>query len=194
MDWKKIGSGVLLIGGIVLALNGFRLKQGQVHRIGGQVLSETNSLTAEERILALEKRVTALERKLRTTSSASSTVKSISYLRLLDGTATGGSWTAILGSEFWLDQTLYGTYTEIAWEGWLSIRDGNGIAYARLYDITNNRAVDMSEMSISGRERASFFSKVLAIWRGQNQYRIEVKSSTGYPVTISEARLKISVK
>ncbi len=160
----------------------------------GQVLSQQDSsLTVEERVTALEKRVTALEKKGATTVSKTSAKKE-SYLTLVSGTATGGNWVTVTGSEFWLDQSLYGNVVQVTWEGWLKVQDGNGVGMARLYDVTNNRAVDFSEVSVSGRERASFYSKALAIWRGQNQYRVELKSSTAYPVTISDARLRITTQ
>lgn len=183
---KHWGSGLLIMLGLVLLIGGSLKTEGRV-------LSETDSdPSLDERVGALEKRVGNLERKSAKTTTSSTGIKSVSYLRLLDGAAAGSEWSVISGSEFWLDLTLYGTSVTVTWEGWLRVQDSNGVAYARLYDTTNNRAVDFSEVNIDSREKASFFSKNLTIWRGQNQYRVEVKSSTGYTVNISEARLKIT--
>ena len=157
---------------------------------GKQVLAEKTSLSLEERVVALEKRVAGLEKKTSVVSKKAGTEKE-SFLRLMEGVAAGSNWTTVVGTEFWLNQELYGNVKKITWEGWLKVQDGNGVGMARLYDVTNNRAVDFSEVKVTGEGRISFYSPVLAIWRGQNQYRIEVRSSTGYPVTISEARLRI---
>lgn len=113
---------------------------------------------------------------------------------LSGGSASGGDWVRIGNSEKWLDTSLYGELVEVTWQGWLKVKDGNGIAYARLYDATNNRAVDGSQVSNSSGEKASFYSGSLSIWRGQNQYYIEVKSSTGYEVTVEGPKLKLEVR
>jgi len=98
---------------------------------------------------------------------------------------------AVSGTEFWLETTLYGSNVTVTWQGNLAIKDGNGIGYVRLYDLTNHRAVDGSQVSVSGTDTISFYSSSLSIWRGQNQYRIEAKSTTGYEVTVSTPRLKL---
>lgn len=181
-----------LTGGMMLMVGGLSVLWGiAIHKVSGyrQVLGET-TVTVEERVAALERRVAVLEKRSGTTAKKGTT-EQISFFRLTDGSATGIDWTPVTGSEFWLSQELYGNVKQISWEGWLSVTDGNGVAMARLYDITNNRAVDFSEVRVGGGTKASFYSQALAIWRGQNQYRIEVKSSTGYAVAISEARLRI---
>jgi hypothetical protein len=68
---------------------------------------------------------------------------------------------------------------------------GGNKVYARLYDVTNKRAVDFSELwSDSG--TSEFKRSVdLAIWRGNNLYRVQAKSSTGTPAYLDSPRLKI---
>lgn len=127
-------------------------------------------------------------------ASTQPTVSKPSQTRSIDlpgGTASGTDWTKIGNSEFWFDSSLYGTLVSATWQGWLEVQDGNGVGSVRLYDVTNKRAVDGSEVQINSSTKSSFYSKNLSIWRGQNQYRLEVKSSTGYQVTISGAQLKI---
>lgn len=161
------------------------------------VLSATDTqLTLENRVASLEKRVVALESNAFGQKASKSTVKSATkeaFLSLADGVLVAGDWARIPGTEFWFDQSLYGNVTKVTWEGYLQVKDGNGIASARLYDVTNNRAVDFSEINITSGVKSSFFSLPLAIWRGQNQYRVEVKSSTGYGVSITQARLRIGI-
>lgn len=127
-------------------------------------------------------------------ASTTPPVSRVSQTRSIDlpgGTASGTDWTKIGNSEFWFDSSLYGTLVSATWQGWLEVQDGNGVGSVRLYDVTNKRAVDGSEVQINSSTKSSFYSKNLSIWRGQNQYRLEVKSSTGYQVTISGAQLKI---
>lgn len=113
-----------------------------------------------------------------------------SFYNLSGGTAGATDWTAVDDS-FWLDTSLYGSNVSVTLEGWLKLQDSNGLGFVRLYDMTNNREVDSSQLQGNSAQGASFYSTPLSIWRGMNQYRIEVKSTTGYPVTIYSARLKI---
>ena len=131
-----------------------------------------------------------------TTTSQTSSVKEthIETVDLPGGSASGGDWVRISGSEKWLDSSLYGELVSATWQGWIEVKDGSGIAYARLYDATNNRAVDGSEVSNASGGKASFYSEGLSIWRGQNQYYIEVRSSTGYEVTVEGAKMKLEVR
>lgn len=127
-------------------------------------------------------------------SSTTAPVSKVSQTKSIDlpgGTASGTNWTKIGNSEFWFDSSLYGTLVSATWQGWLEVQDGNGVGSVRLYDVTNKRAVDGSEVQINSSTKSSFYSKNLSIWRGQNQYWLEVKSSTGYPVTVTGAQLKI---
>lgn len=118
----------------------------------------------------------------------------VETVSLAAGSASGGDWVKVGGSEKWLDVALYGELVSATWQGWLEVKDGNGIAYARIYDATNNRAVDGSEVSNSSAKKASFYSANLSLWRGQNQYYIQVKSSTGYEVSVEGAKLKLEVR
>lgn len=142
----------------------------------------------------VDAKLAALPTAAKTTTVAKPKVTSApktSFVNLASGTAAGTSWTGISGTELWLDTSLYAASVVGTWEGQLKIQDGNGLGYARLYDITNNRGVDGSEVQVSGTDTISFYSGNLALWRGQNQYRIEVRSTTGYPVTVSSARIKL---
>ena len=65
----------------------------------------------------------------------------------------------------------------------------------RLYDASNGRVVDGSETRVTGSTKTSFYSNNIAIWRGQNQYYIEIKDNEGGDrLTISEPRLRLLVR
>jgi len=153
------------------------------------VLSAKTSLTSEERITRLETRVAALE-----VGKASSLKKQEEFFKSFEGGAVASlDWSKVSGSDFVLDPSLYGNITEVAWQGWLEVKDGSGIGYARIYDATNKRGVDGSEIRIMSEVKSSFYSQPLSIWRGVNSYYIEVKSSTSYEVVVSEPQVKIVV-
>lgn len=142
-----------------------------------------------EKVTALTRRMVVLEKLSgvggRSTAKAAKAKES--FFQIAGGSATSFDWTKVTGTDFWFDQSLYGEVTEVTWQGWVE----NGRGQARLYDATNNRAVDGSEVSVLAAGRASFYSSPLAIWRGQNQYYVQVKDANVQAVTISTPRLRI---
>lgn len=160
-----------------------------------KVLAATTSkeLTVEQRVAALERRVANLEYKniaVKAQSSAKET-----YVNLTGGSVTTFDWAMVPGTQFWLDSSLYGGSVEVSWQGRMGRSEGSEFRGAiRLYDLTNHRVVDNSTLEVAGSGLASFYSKTLSIWRGQNQYQIEVRNSTGEELRVESARLKILVK
>jgi hypothetical protein len=166
------------------------------HEVAAQTDCDLSCLS--DKVAALTRRVAALEKAvppsastlpLRATAGSSSRAAGLreSFLQLTGGSAAGTDWTKIEGSDVYFDQSLYGNVSAVTWQGWMD----NGYGRARLYDETNGRGVDGSEVGVSSSVRASFYSAPMAIWRGQNKYYIQVKSDTGGSVTISSPRIRI---
>lgn len=139
---------------------------------------------------ALTKRVVALESKTATSKVSATGKTKETFVNISGGSMVADDWTKLSGSEFWFDQSLYGNVTEVTWQGWID----NGVGMARLYDATNNRAVDGSEVTVTGEGRSSFYSRALSIWRGQNMYYIQLKSQVAGVVVISSPRLRVVTK
>ncbi|HOX95837.1 MAG TPA: hypothetical protein PLI45_00430 [Candidatus Woesebacteria bacterium] len=151
-----------------------------------RVLAATTTKTLEERVASLESRVYLLEKSaglIATKTKASET-----FVSLVGGDINSADWSKIPGTDFTLDTALYGKTVEVSWQGWFK-----GVGSVRLYDSTNHRAVDFSEFLSTTDGSKSFYSKVMSIWRGQNQYYIEGKTTDG-TVTLSSPRLKIVAK
>jgi hypothetical protein len=108
---------------------------------------------------------------------------------LTGGDVSAFDWAKIQGTDFSLDTSLYGKNVEVSWQGWLS----GGAGSVRIYDATNHRVVDFSSFTTGADSKTSFYSKMMSIWRGQNQYYIEGKI-TGDVMTLSSPRLRILVK
>lgn len=150
-----------------------------------------------DKVTALTRRVAALEKSVgiggvSPKKAAAPTTKKAkeAFLAIAGGSAVGGDWTKLSGTDFWFDQSLYGEVTSVTWQGWVD----NGSGQVRLYDATNNRGVDGSEAVVNASGKASFYSQPLAIWRGQNQYYIQIKNVNLTAVTISSPRLRILSK
>lgn len=108
-------------------------------------------------------------------------------------TTTSSDWYDAPGTEFYLDyNTDYGKSAYADWQAFLKVADGNGTAYARLYDITNKIGVDGSEVSVSNKgDLTQVISGKLNFWSGNNQYRVQMKSLNKFEVTFGSGRVKI---
>lgn len=116
-------------------------------------------------------------------------------VRVPDASVMASAWTQAASTSTTMDVYLYGsTLVASRWEGWLELVGGSGKGYARLYDLTNHRVVDGSEVTVTGSARASFYSGNLSLWRGQNQYVVEMRTDSGSEIKISGAQIKLVMK
>ncbi|MFC1625933.1 hypothetical protein ACFL1Q_02745 [Patescibacteria group bacterium] len=108
-------------------------------------------------------------------------------------TTTSSDWIDAPGTDVYIDLANdYGKGAYITWEGFLSIADGNGQAFARLYDATHSIAVDGSEISTTNASSTQVPSGKLNLWAGRNLYRVQLKSLNTFVVTFASGRIKIS--
>lgn len=184
---SKVVLGV--VGITVLALSSWQVYGMIVRRPALEnpnVLAATTTRTLEDRVTALESRVSILERNTGLIKPSATSKMKEQFVTLSGGTVTASDWTQIPGTDFSFDASLYGSSVEVSWQGWIE----NGKGSIRLYDSTNHRAVDNSEIAVDSGVRSSFYSKPISIWRGQNQYFIQGKNPWG-EMTVSGPRLKI---
>ncbi len=102
-------------------------------------------------------------------------------------------WITVPDSSVYIDLANdYSLAAYVTWDVSLKVAHGNGTAYARLYDATNNIAVQGSELKVENTATATqVFSGKLELWRGNNLYVVQVKSLNGYEVTASGGRVKV---
>lgn len=114
------------------------------------------------------------------------------YLPLGNGSSTQAiAWTDVAGSDFIFDLADYGTETDVYWQGNLKIQHANSRCYARIDDVTNKRAVDFSEQTWDQTAYETLTSPKLSIWRGKNNYRLQIKSLNGINCSLESPRLII---
>ncbi len=124
-----------------------------------------------------------------------STARETSFISMGDTYTTSlRDWVSVPGSEVYID--LVNDYTESAYVTWsvsLKVAHGNGQAFARIYDATNNIAIDGSELTtMDNVDYTQMVSGQLALWRGKNLYKLQVKSLNGFDVTASGGKIKIT--
>ena len=120
--------------------------------------------------------------------------KQTTYISLsgpITTTATG--WVDAAGTDVYIDLVNdYGKDTWVSWEAFLSVANGNGTAFARLYDVTHSIAVNGSEISTTKGDSTQVSSGNLNLWSGRNLYRVQLKSLNSFVVTFGSGRIKVS--
>jgi len=116
----------------------------------------------------------------------------ISYIPVPNGDGVAGTeWVEMSGSGFVFDKANYSGYKKAYFEGNLRVLNGNGTGRIRLWDKTNSRAVDGSEISTDKGSWEWKESGQLTIWNGKNEYVVQGRSDTGYRVDGSGLRIRV---
>lgn len=130
---------------------------------------------------------------IQTTQTTSTPTKQISIIPISATFSTQSlDWVDVPNSDFYLD--LVNDYSEDAsvfWEAFIHEQHANGKAFARIIDVTHGIAVVGSEIETGSGTSVLVVSGNLAIWRGKNLYRVQLKSEKGFPVFFNSGRLKI---
>jgi len=105
---------------------------------------------------------------------------------------TSSSWYDAPGTDFYLNIGDYGKNPYSTWEASLKVAHGNGMAYARLFDVTHGIAVNGSEITLTNNPSLTqVYSQPLNFWSANNLYRVQLKSLNTFEVTFGSGRLKI---
>lgn len=116
----------------------------------------------------------------------------ILYMPLVNtGSTVLTDWVDIPSSDFYFNLTDYPGAKSVQWETSLKSVNSPARVMVRLYDVTNNRGVDNSELETRSSTYALLQSSALTIWRGNNLYRVQLKSDNGTQTDLGMGRLKI---
>jgi len=116
----------------------------------------------------------------------------VTYLPLVaEGTTTETKWTDIAASDFYFNLADYPGAKEVRFIASLQALHGSAKVEARLYDQTNKRGVDYSELETKNDAYTLIESSGIVIWRGNNKYSVQLRSANGTQVLLKEARLKV---
>ncbi|PIY66067.1 hypothetical protein COY91_01175 [Candidatus Shapirobacteria bacterium CG_4_10_14_0_8_um_filter_39_15] len=114
------------------------------------------------------------------------------YIPLVNtGSTVLTEWTDIPGSDFYFNLTDYSGAKSVQWEASLKSVNSPARAMVRLYDVTNKRGVDYSELQTQSITYALLQSSAITIWRGNNLYRVQLKADNGTQADLGAGRLKI---
>ena len=94
------------------------------------------------------------------------------------------------GVETEIDTALYPSISEVVFETYMSIPTANGVAYAKLFNVTDKHDVWFSEQSMETNVTTRKSSKI-KLDQGKKLYRLMMKSTMGYESKLTNARIRI---
>lgn len=111
----------------------------------------------------------------------------------LNGSAstTSTSWVDVASSDVYIKAEDYGTKPYISLEASLKTSHEGGGSFVRMFDATNSIAVDGSELLTPSTSFTQVSSGNLPLWRGNNLYRLQIRSLDNQLVNFSSGRVKI---
>lgn len=159
----------------------------------------------EDRIKLLEASLTVLERRQdivekasgittgSTTTSGSTGALPPSYIPLGSGGSTSATdWTSVDNLDVIIDPADYPGYKSMRLEVSLRTFQGNGQAYARLYNNDDGLAIPTSEVSTTSQDYNWQNSATFKLNSGKKTYKIQLKTLTGYEASVQSARIRVN--
>jgi len=131
---------------------------------------------------------------LPTKTSTTTKQKQTTYIPLSGPFSTNSTdWVDASGTEVYIDaENDYAKDAYITFEATLKIANASGKAYARLFDATHAIAVNGSEVEVTSSSYGTVTSGSLALWRGKNLYKVQIKSLNSEEATFGNGRIKIT--
>lgn len=119
----------------------------------------------------------------------------VSYIPFgADYSTNSTSWVDAVANEVSFDLSQdYSKGAKASWEASLRVDNANGVAYARIFDVTHGIAVDGSEIAVTDK---SDFQRIssgnINLWNGRNVYRVQIKSLNSSQIFYSGGKIRIS--
>ena len=116
----------------------------------------------------------------------------LKYLNFPGARGTNSTtWWEVPDMEVVLNIANYPNYVA-TWEALLRVKNGEGKAYARIFDTAAGIPLEGSEIETGSDKLLRVFSGPLTFWPAERTYKIQIKSLYGTEAVIEEAKIKIS--
>ena len=124
-----------------------------------------------------------------------STVKEVREVFALgSGSSNAGDWTDVAGMQVFIDSTKYKKIKEAVFEATIRIPTGNEVAYARLFNVTDNDPAWSSEISVEGGTAELVNSGPIFLGIGNKLYQVQMKTSLKHTAFIDQARVRLTAE
>lgn len=128
-----------------------------------------------------------------TSQSSSSTSQPPLYIPLgWNGSSNSTAWSSVSTQTFTLDPSDYPGMTSVQFTASILIYQGNGTAYAQLYNSTDGNAVYGSSLSTTSQNYAAVSSNNFQVPAAEKTYVLQLMSNTGYASMVQDAWLRIN--
>ncbi|OGG06295.1 hypothetical protein A3D05_01295 [Candidatus Gottesmanbacteria bacterium RIFCSPHIGHO2_02_FULL_40_24] len=112
------------------------------------------------------------------------------FIPLGQGQTSKNSWDDIIATETLIDPASYGTIKEAYFIVSMKNTTENGSAEAQLYNVTDGYPVYGSHIVMNSKEQ-TLSSSSFALPQQAKLFRVRLKSTLSFPVSLDNARLKI---
>ena len=110
------------------------------------------------------------------------------------GSTMSNDWVDLAETGFYFDTRDYPGLTEVYFEANMSLVNGNGVAYVRLFDITNAIGGVGSENDTTSQINVWTKSQRVYFWAGRNYIRVQAKALTAHTAVDNFGRLRIGTE
>lgn len=118
--------------------------------------------------------------------------RSVSYVPIPgSGNTLNNDWVTLQGTDFYLSKSDYAGLQEVYFEANMYLKNGNGKAYLRIFDVTHGVGADGSQIETSSQDSTFVSSGKVNLWDGYNHYVVQARSLTADTTYFESGRLKI---
>jgi hypothetical protein len=164
-----------------------------------QPVSTTSSL--DTRVSQLESSITAMQSATPVPTSSASPApistasRHVSYLPINGSfSQLSYNWVDVPTSSFYFDTGDYPGLISVNFEANMKLFNGNGLAFARLYDATHSAPIPGSQFQTGSQQDTMITSPPLTFLTGHNLIKVQIKSLTADTTYFNSARLIITSK
>src|SRR5258708_2517917 len=152
--------------------------------------SESRLSTLETTVVDLQKQINSLK----TTSGQNATaLKAPLYIPLGSGAASSSlSWETSDAVQVTIDPSQYPGYSSMQLEMGLRVYQGNGQAFARLYDVDDSQAIFNSDVNSANQDYTWVSSNSFRLPAGSEKYKLQLYTNTTYEASEQNARIKVN--
>ena len=111
-----------------------------------------------------------------------------------NGSQLSYGWYSLPGTDFYFNPADFPGLKSIVFEANIRLLNGNGTAFVRLYDTTNNFVVQNSQIQTNNQTSTAVISSPVTFYSGRGLIKVQVKSLTADTSIFDSGRLKITTE